>query len=384
MLTATVNYFETHLALSRANVSGDVTNLFSTLLAIEFTLAGLYLALGSSLPAKEVARKILKIGFLLFIIQNYNYLLGVLVDGFVYLGLKTGTSTLATTTNILKDPDSIVLAGLNLTKPLFGQLSGLSLLTGFGHSLIVTLTALILVIAYMIIALAVAVTYIEFNVLSSAILVLLPFCVLKPTSFIGEKGLGMLVSLGIKLMCLAIIVAMCMDMTATISIPDDANWTQLLVTWPAAFAMISLAYVIPSMAANLAAGTPSSMGGLQFVSAAPAGAASLGSGVASAAGGVMSAAKIGARTIGGAVSGAKSANTTMAGSQAGTKAAATALGALGGAAGQAMGSLGNKAKAGYDTLKNHFNKGQQRASQTKNFGDKVSGKMKTFMGKNAA
>jgi type IV secretion system protein TrbL len=384
MLTTIIRYFEQRLSMGRLAITDDTLSIFHILLTIEICIAGLYVCLGSSVPAHDVAKKILKLGFMMWIITSYDSILHWVVDGFLDVGAKAGGGAQATMNNILRDPDQIIYTGLNFAKPLFAQFTELSLWDGVGHAALVLVAAFMIAFSYILIALTISITYIEFSVICTAVLILLPFTVLRPTSFIGEKGFSILVSMGIKLMCLAIIASMCMDITATLSMPAEATWTDILTTIPVSLAMACLCMTIPSLAANLAAGTPSSLGGLQFLNAGASGAASVVGGAAAAASGIAAASKIGARTLGGAISGAKDGATAMSGSTAGMKAAGAAMGAMGGAAGQAIGSLGTKAKQGYDSLKNHFDKGSQRADQTRRTGEAIRGKMKTFMGENAA
>jgi type IV secretion system protein TrbL len=65
-----------------------------------------------------------------------------------------------------------------------------------------------ILIAFVILAVEIVVTIIEFHIVTLVAFVTVPFGVLTQTSFMSERAIGYVVSVGIKLMALAIVVSL--------------------------------------------------------------------------------------------------------------------------------------------------------------------------------
>jgi type IV secretion system protein TrbL len=70
-------------------------------------------------------------------------------------------------------------------------------------------------LGYFIIAIQVFVTYLEFGIVSTLGLILIPFGVLKHTSFLCEKVFGAIISFGVKLMVLGLLVSITVPVLKT-------------------------------------------------------------------------------------------------------------------------------------------------------------------------
>ncbi|MFW1466550.1 type IV secretion system protein, partial [Vibrio parahaemolyticus] len=70
------------------------------------------------------------------------------------------------------------------------------------------IAAIGILIAFVILAVEIVVTIIEFHIVTLVAFVTVPFGVLTQTSFMSERAIGYVVSVGIKLMALAIVVSL--------------------------------------------------------------------------------------------------------------------------------------------------------------------------------
>ena len=108
----------------------------------------------------------------------------------------------------------------------------------------------------MILAIEIVVTIIEFHIVTLVAFVTVPFGVLTQTSFMSERAIGYVVSVGIKLMALAIVVSLGTSVfnTYTVSAAPDINEDVGLLV--GAVVMVMLALKIPAIAGALISGGP--------------------------------------------------------------------------------------------------------------------------------
>ena len=94
-----LNVFSTYIDSGFGLLRGEVAFLTATLVAIDMTLAGLYWALGHATGQGEdvmakLVRKVLYVGAFAYIINNFNWLAGIVFRSFAGLGLTATGSTL--------------------------------------------------------------------------------------------------------------------------------------------------------------------------------------------------------------------------------------------------------------------------------------------------
>ena len=148
---------------------------------------------------KTLVTKILKYGFFIWLVMDYRNLTNVVLDSFEMIGLKAGGG--AVTNALLNDPSNIAAHGIWVTAPIFDFINNLGL-TGAMlniHKIIFTgLSGLIIMLCFFIIGIQIFITYLEFYIVATLALILLPFGVNKHTAFLGEKAIGAVLSFGIK------------------------------------------------------------------------------------------------------------------------------------------------------------------------------------------
>jgi type IV secretion system protein TrbL len=363
-----LNTFTTYIDGGFGLLKNEVAFLASTLIVVDITLAGLFWAWGADedVPQRLIG-KTLYVGVFAFIIGNFNHLARIVFTSFAGLGLLAGRSTIST--GEFLRPGRLAQVGFDAGQPLLdaaGALIGFpGFFTNFVQIAVLMLSWLLVLIAFFILAIQLFVTLIEFKLTTLAGFVLIPFALFNKTAFLAEKVLGNVVASGIKVMVLAVIVAIGSGLFGEFTTHYGANQPtieQALSVVLAALALLGLGIFGPGIATGLVSGAPqlgagAAVGtGLAVAGAAMgAGAALAGGGAALAGAGRMTAA---AARGGAQVAGAASTAYGLgAASRSGLSGLASGLGGVGRAGGaaitspikQAVRSVGTNLKAGYQS-----------------------------------
>lgn len=263
-------------------IKGDVTSVMGVLIVISIGVTAVFWAIdenNSILPA--LFRKILLIGFFVWVLNDWQGLTSTVVRGFVQLGLKAGASTMNPDT-FMASPGDLVFEGWKHVKrfiEIIDEKTGpVAFFENFAAIICLAFAALGTMLAFFILAIQLFVTILEFRLVTLAAFVLVPFGIVKQTSFLSERAFGYVVSAGLKLLTIAIIVSIGGKTFDTIPLADPAGdvIAQSLAILFASIIMTMLALTVPSLASALVTGGPQLGAG-----AALAGTA----GVAAAAGG---------------------------------------------------------------------------------------------------
>ena len=110
------------------------------------------------------------------------------------------------------------------------------------------IAAIGILIAFVILAVEIVVTIIEFHIVTLVAFVTVPFGVLTQTSFMSERAIGYVVSVGIKLMALAIVVCLGTTVFDTYTVSADPGISEDVGLLLAAVVMVMLALKIPAIA----------------------------------------------------------------------------------------------------------------------------------------
>ena len=242
---------------------GEVAFLTATLIVIDMTIAGLYWAMshatgqGEDVIAK-LLRKVLYVGAFAYIINNFNWLAGIVFRSFAGLGL-TATGSAITMENFLK-PGRLAKTGIDAGAPILEQIGDLA---GFPEvfvnldPIVVLFLAWLVVILCFVLAVQLFITLIEFKLTTLAGFVLVPFALWNKTSFLAEKVLGNVVSSGVKVLVLAVIVGIGSGLFAEFqTVPDEPSIDHALVVMLASLALLALGIFGPGIATGLVSGAP--------------------------------------------------------------------------------------------------------------------------------
>ncbi len=200
---------------------------------------------------KTLPIKIIKYGMWYWIISTYPKL----------LDQTTGYFTSAVGgEEYLKDPGKVVIDGIKNLKPLIdhAKKAGFSEIMTVLSNLLIWLLAMI---GYSLVAFQIFITALEYHVVTTLAILLLPFGPLPRTAFLAEKAIGAIISFSIKLMVLAFMAQTCVPMLATV---DNINGNDFQAAAYYVIKVLSIGYLIwqgPGVAAGMLSGSPSLSGG---------------------------------------------------------------------------------------------------------------------------
>lgn len=277
-------------------IAGEVQTVLAILVVISITLTAVLWAIDETQNVlAPLVRKILLIGFFSWLVTNWHSLSLTVVNGFAKLGLQaSGGGSIG---DFTKAPTKAVEAGLSVVVDLIKYIGDLAQQNGgFGALMhidmiiVAAVAAIGILLAFIILAIEIAVTIIEFYIVTLIAFVVVPFGVLSQTSFLAEKAIGYVISVGFKFMALAVIAGIGINIFETYTLsaqPTVAEEAGLLLS---AIFLMMLSLKVPSIAGAIISGGPQLNTGSALMGAA---------GVAAGAAGVG----LAARSIGGAVAG---------------------------------------------------------------------------------
>src|SRR6201746_427797 len=278
-------------------VGGDVGYLATTLAAIDITLAGLFWAWGTDEDIiARLIKKTMFVGVFAFLIGNWNNLARVVFESFTSLGLKASGTDLSSADFLT--PGRIAQVGLDAGRPILDSISGLmgyiSFFENFVQIVVLLFAWVTVLLAFFILAIQLFVTLIEFKLTTLDGFVLIPFGLLGKTASLAERGLGNVVSAGVKVLVLAVIVGIGSTLFAEFTRGFSGNQPSVESAMSmvlAALSLLGLGIFGPGIANGIVSGGPQLGAG-----------AAIGTG--GAAGGVVAAGVAGAGLAAGAAGGA--------------------------------------------------------------------------------
>lgn len=272
----------------------DVHFLTTILIGIDITLAGLWWALdGDQDVLGRLVKKILYVGVFAFIIGNFSRLADIIYRSFAGLGITAGGGGLSA--DDLMRPGKLAGMGFSAAHPLFDYATKLLGFPEFFGNFLNIVALLIgwflVVLAFFILAVQLFVTILEFKLTALAGFTLVPFALWNKTSFLAERVLGNVISSGIKVMVLAVIVAIGSGFFAdsVSALPAEPGMADAMTLVLGALALFGLGIFGPSIASGLVSGAPqlgagAAVGTMAGAALATGGTALLGARAAMAAG----------------------------------------------------------------------------------------------------
>ena len=242
-------------------LGGEVAFLSSTLVAIDVTLAALFWTWASNEDVlARLVRKTLYVGFFAFLIGNFQALCLIVLKSFSGLGLKASGGGLSAE-DFLR-PGHLAALGIAACKPLLIAAAELGGFPGVFENIvqiaILMAVALLVVVAFFIIAVQVFIVLIEFKLVTLAGFVLVPFGLFGRTAFLAERVLGNVIASGVKVMVLAVIVGIGSSLFEAFRniTPDHTTLEEVLAMALAALTLLGLSIFGPSVASGLVSGGP--------------------------------------------------------------------------------------------------------------------------------
>ncbi len=274
ILTLTLQHFVGVFSGGFGRMSSAVHALLAALVGIDLLLMGFWWALGGGEQLAAVFKKILYIGFWIWLVQSFPGLAKSFVDSLVSAGLMAGGGGVSVSQ--IMDPSALAGAGLDATEPLAKKLSDMGTFD-IADMIVYGVGYIAIMACYLIMAINLFLAVLEYYLFAGVVGILLPFGLLPSTKFLAEKAIGAVVAAGIKLMVLSFITS------AVVPIVMGSHFSGAEIGFNELWAMLLtmggvtvLCWKAPSMASNLMAGAPS----LGASDAARVGQSALGAGAA--------------------------------------------------------------------------------------------------------
>ena len=271
-------------------IQGHVVWLLNFLIIMNIVLSAMLWGLSEDQVMVKLARKIVYIGFFVWLVQNWQSLCDTIAQSFMYLGFEAGGIGFPQV--YLLNPGNIAYRGFTASAPIMTEIGNLCGPIGFFKNFpqiaLLTLAVLAILAAFFIVAIQAVVTILSFKVGSLAAFVLIPFGVLSKTAFIAERPLGWVVSSGVRLMVLTLVAGIGDLAFGHLQLnPQDITIRSALDIALGAIVLMVLAITATRLAGDLVSGGPS-LGAASMVGAAGgAGAVAFGSGQAVYGGGTF-------------------------------------------------------------------------------------------------
>ena len=362
-LTQLLSTFTTIFSTGFGVITPRAQAVLGSLAAIEIAFAALFWALRGENFTAPFLRKLLRIGFFVFLVASWPTLTKGVADGLADIGALAAGGSSA----MISDPSKIIDQAFVATAPIeqhiaelqksgwSGAVASLALIVQYA------IAELLILIAFVILAITCFLTYLEFFIVSVLGLILLPWGVSNHTAFLAEKAIGAVIAQGVKLMVLSFIIAVIATVISSFHLPSNPP---LQTTWllaASAFVLAVLAVHAPALAGGLLSGSPSLTAGSAAGVAIGAGAAAMGVGIGAMALGRMAAPAAG-KTIAAAGQIGQAGKTAVAAKQASGSSALNQAGAAVGAGAKEAGKIAATpvTRIG-QRIKQHWDSGVQTA-----------------------
>ncbi len=291
-----IRRFTTQIDTGFGVISGEVQTVLGTLVVISIALTAILWAIDETQNVlASLVRKVLLVGFFAWLVGSWHTLSLTVVNGFGQLGLRASGG--GSVDDFMNAPTTAVDAGMQIVVKLMayiGELAkqngGFGALQNIDVIIVAAVAAIGILLAFIVLAIEIAITIIEFHLVTLIAFVTVPFGVLSQTSFLAERAIGYVVSVGLKFMALAVILGIGINIFQQFTLSPEPTISEECGLLLSAVFLMMLALKIPSIAGALISGGPQLNAGGALTGAA---------GVAAGAAGVA----LAGRAIGGAVAG---------------------------------------------------------------------------------
>jgi type IV secretion system protein TrbL len=236
---------------------GPIANqIFWILVAIQLTWSAIWWVLDREdglAVVSSLLRQVVAIGFFYALLLNGGTWIPAVIQGFSQAG-----ATAAGLTDL--SPTGVFDQGLALANKILNATSDLGLLDGFFASLIAGITAIVVVIAFAVIAAQLLVALVESFIVIGAGVLFLGFAGSRWTKFLTERYLSYVASIGVKLFVLYLIMGVGMGIAGRwMPILERGGFSPIpfFYVMGGSLVFVFLTWHIPSVAGSMMAGAVS-------------------------------------------------------------------------------------------------------------------------------
>lgn len=245
---------------------------------------------------KYIMTMIIKMGFFIWLMDEWIYLTEALGNGFQQIGFIAGGSPNLQANSIGDNADKMISSAFQLFSAIWDKSS---ILDGIGLVFLTVIGLVVIIFAIFMTAIEMFMARLEFYTMAILTLPLLPFIVTSKFSFLADKAIGAMFNLAIKLSCISFVTAFCVPFFTSfvdkyVESKDPGGLSAIMQAILAALVIYYLVKKMPELVTGLLNGQPSLGGAGMMDTAKAAGGAAVGAAasVASGVGTVRAAAAI--------------------------------------------------------------------------------------------
>lgn len=254
--------FENLFTGGMGTILGHTMGLLQILALLDIGLA-LVLKFSGGVGMQMLMNRMLKIGFWVFVVSEYDTLINAIIDTFSALGLAAGGGG-NIGVDMLKHPSMLLEQGYDLSAQYlnWAQTTAKGLddfFANFGFIIAAYIGAGLIILAFIIMCLQIFITFVEFYIFALLALFFLAFAVFSKTSFISEKVIGGVISYGVKLMVLSCILSAIGPIinSFSITVNKTPSYDSIIGACAGCLCLAFMTWQAPAVAAGLMAGSPS-------------------------------------------------------------------------------------------------------------------------------
>lgn len=250
-------FFEEHSVIGMMNLQPHSEWMLYMFAVIDIAVT--YMFSPDTMKQKDVLLKIVRYGFFLFIIQNFQDMANMLFKTFATAGSVAASGS---TSAVALSPGALWNKGFETVQSLFGHVFSINpFTTGFGLWFLTILAICFTAIATFKMVFQFLEMKIEFCVFSSIAVFFIPFTCVNQLSFLFQRIVTGFFSSLTKIMVMYFMLALVQTEISNFSIAVEADVTLDTVNYALRFLVLGLIVAqLPQFAANIMSGS-SSMGG---------------------------------------------------------------------------------------------------------------------------
>jgi type IV secretion system protein TrbL len=256
ILTTVLKIFLDQFIAGYGRIHGSAVTLLHLVGLIDLILAAIFAVWSKEGELTWLAQKALAYGFWVLLIAQWLTLMPIVIDGFIWVGLRAGGSTV--TVKEFTNPSKIAELGIIATEPIWNHIRHYGW-TASLHLVDITISGLCglaILAGFFIIAIELFVFFLQFYIFAVLASILIPFGINRYTSWLTDTTFTTLVAHGIKVMVLGFLTSVMFPILQQITAPHDPTWKQLFGMLLGVWAITILCLVAPRYAVGTIAQGP--------------------------------------------------------------------------------------------------------------------------------
>jgi type IV secretion system protein TrbL len=215
--------FLQHIDDAFSVISIYATHLLYFFAIFEIVIFGLLWAFSANSDWSGAFLKILKIGLILFIIQDFGYLTSMLISSFAQIGGDIANTKLAS--NFLFNPSLIWQYGYDVGLMLLKSASLSS--AGIGFPLVQLFLGIGILLVFGLMGIQIVLQIVGFYLVTLTALVFIPFGVFNPASALFSKAVQAVLKAGVRVMALVIVIGLTITVLSSFELEKIQSLQQI-------------------------------------------------------------------------------------------------------------------------------------------------------------